>query len=302
MLQIGKILFPTDFSPCSQQALDHALFLAQRHEAELHMLHAVVLLDADPHHPEHHFPDPAEVDRRLRRMTDGRDLEKVALRQVQLRGISAPAVILDYAEEEDVDLIVAGTHGRRGLRHMLLGSVAEELVRLASCPVLTVREADQPKLPSGVDRILAPIDFSEHSKRALGYALEMARSYDAHLDLLHVVELPIYPAFYYPGQTPGVPWDPAEILARTRRELEDLWRTTAAGSDRKAQMHVLEGRPATDITAFAEERGSDLIVLATQGLTGLPRLLLGSVAERVVRLASCPVLTVSPHGKSLLPT
>ena len=151
MIRLQKILFPTDFSPCADRAFDLALLLAQHFGAELHMFHAVVLHEDDPHNPAHHFPDPEAIHHRLERLADSemaRLLERqgateARIRQVKSRGISAAPSILEYADECDADLIVMGTEGRRGPSHLLLGSVAEEVVGHARCPVLTVRSERQ---------------------------------------------------------------------------------------------------------------------------------------------------------------
>jgi len=149
MNRIERILFPTDFSPCANEALDYALFLTRRYAATLHMLHAVVLHDDDPHNPAAHFADIDEIEQRLRDLA--RIEMKVSIRERadgrerivmdQRRGISAAEVVLDYAREEEIDLIVIGTHGRRGPGKLPLGSVAEAVVRRAPCPVLTIKQA-----------------------------------------------------------------------------------------------------------------------------------------------------------------
>jgi nucleotide-binding universal stress UspA family protein len=147
MIQVKKILFPTDFSPRANQALTHALYLAKKYKAEMHMLHALVLWDDDPHNPAYHFPDKEELQTRLKEAATSRmtaDLEKsevedLVIKQVHERGITPAATILKYAGENDIDLIVIGTHRRRRIGH-LFGSVVEEVVRMAPCSVLTIRQ------------------------------------------------------------------------------------------------------------------------------------------------------------------
>ena len=140
MLNIKKILFSTDFSDCSRQTLTHALLLAERNAAELHMLHAIVLHDSEGYDKDHDFASGEEIAARLATIADqeldglagtgqGRAL---AVKKITRRGIGAADVILEYADEEDVDLIVMGTQGRRHAARLLLGSVAEEVVRLSS--------------------------------------------------------------------------------------------------------------------------------------------------------------------------
>jgi nucleotide-binding universal stress UspA family protein len=306
MKKLKKILFPTDFSRCAEQALAHALYLAQTYEAELHVLHANVALEYAPHDAARLFPKPEEVTARLRELAQGHMTTVLSahvtnhlrIKQVYEQGMSTAPVILTYAAENDVDLIVMGTHGRRGLGHLFLGSVAEEIVRMAACPVLTIRERKEAIPVEAVARILVPVDFSEHARKALQQAKALAEGYGARLQLLHVVEDLRYPSFYMAERFAYFDIRP-EIATRARQELEQFLRETE-GPHVAADLHVLEGGAAHEIVKFAETNKTDLIVIATHGFTGLEHFLMGSVAENVVRRAPCPVMTVKTFGKSLL--
>ncbi|MDZ7343653.1 MAG: universal stress protein [candidate division KSB1 bacterium] len=306
MIKLHRILFPTDFSHCANQALAHALYLAKQYKAELHLLHVHVLYEDDPHHPGHHFPDHQEIQARLQALAATQMASDVAayggndlkITQAQRRGISTAPAILEYAQEHDIDLIVMGTHGRRGLGHLLLGSVAEETVRLATCPVLTIRERKEPMPIETIRRILVPTDFSEHARQALRTAKEIAVSYHASLQLLHVIEPVHYPAFYMAEKISYLDIVP-DITAKASQALQKLIEQEV-GTEVEAERHVMPGRAAYDIVEFAKREASDLIVIATHGLTGLEHLLLGSVAEKVIRRAPCPVLTLKAFGKSLI--
>jgi nucleotide-binding universal stress UspA family protein len=306
MLDINKILYPTDFSLCAGQTLDHALYLAEKHGAELHMLHAIVLHEEDPHSPAYHFPDLEQIHKRLVKLARAemdkalkpRRTKGVKITMQQERGISAGETILDYAKDKGIDLIVMGTHGRRGLGHLLLGSVAEEVVRHAQCPVMTVREKEKPKAPRALARILVPVDFSEHSGSALAHAREIAASYESKLQVLHVIEETVHPGFYVTGKTSIYDLRP-DIGKRTQDAMKKLLDETP-GPEVEAGFFTADGRAHKAILEFAEKKKSDLIVIATHGLTGLQHLLLGSTAEKVVRRARCPVFTVKSFGKSLV--
>ncbi len=306
MLNIDRILFPTDFSGSSRQALPHAVALAESHGAELHFLHANVLHASDPANPSHHFPEMESLtteleeraDTRMKEIVEKHAPEPLTVVREQRRGISAPPVVLEYVEEADIDAVVMGTHGRRGLRHLMLGSVTEEVVRRAPCPVLTAREQDEPAKVAGFGTILAPVDFSEHSELALQHAVGLAQEFDADLQLLHVVEEITYPDFYYPAPLTGEQMA-TEIKERVTERLQKaLGRIEEAGLH--ATVHVVEDRPAPGIADFAEEKGADLVVVGTHGLTGVKRALLGSVAEGVIRRSVPPVLTVKAGGRSLV--
>ncbi len=280
--------------------------LAETHDAELHLLHASVLHASDPANPSHHFPEMESLtseleeraDARMKEIVEEHAPEPLTVVREQRRGISAPPVILEYVEEQDVDLVVMGTHGRRGLRHLMLGSVTEEVVRRAPCPVLTAREQEEPATVAGFETILAPVDFSEHSELALEHAVGLAREVDADLQILHVVEEITYPDFYYPAPATGEQMA-TEIRERVSERLQEaLGRIEELGV--RAGVHVVEDRPAPGIADFAEESGADLVVVGTHGLTGVKRALLGSVAEGVIRRSVPPVLTVKTSGRSLV--
>jgi len=307
MLNVRRILYPTDFSETAAQALNHALFLAEQFEAELHMLHAVVLHEADPNDPEHRFPEPSRLleslfeiaDSEMAKIVEANESRTFALKEAKVRGFDAGEVILEYADTYDIDLIVMGTHGRRGPARIFLGSVAEEVVRHSQCPVLTLRRQEEPPAGAAIDKILVPIDFSKHSTAALAYAREIAELYDSRLQLLHAIEEPVYPYFYTPiGNFTGS--QQLEDLRKRSFEALDKVMSEAAGPDVPTEKHVVLGRPASEIAQFAKEQGSDMIVIATHGLTGLERLLVGSTAEQVVRQAHCPVFSVKSFGKQLI--
>jgi nucleotide-binding universal stress UspA family protein len=298
MLSIRRILWPTDFSSGADRAFPHAAALAAWHEAELHVLnvreegaeeganaeipisHADLtdLLSAEGNPPQHV------------------DVEALTLVQEQRTHDSAPEAIVEYADEQDVDLIVAGTHGRRGLQRLLIGSVAEEVLRTAPCPVLTVRGGEDIAPAWAVRNILVPIDFSDASIEALRHAKELALTYGAQITLLHAVEEVVYPSAYgvEPANLPG-----PQVIDRVEESLADLARTEIGYEHVVVDARV--GYAPSTILDYAESEAVDLVVIATHGRTGLERMLLGSVAERVVRRAAAPVFSVKSFGKSLLP-
>lgn len=306
MLTVKKILFPTDFSRGANLALLEALFLAERHGAELHFLHIVDPYD-DPNNPTHRFPTVEELKTLTTELVSPERLpvfapEKLANLKLVTRferSLSVAPAILDYAEKNDADLIVMGTHGRRGLRHLLLGSVTEEVVRFAPCPVFTVRDQKEPVPVGLIRRILVPIDFSEHARQALAHAKELALLYGAELQILHVFEEVIHPAFYVSGRTSIFEFMP-QLQREATKQIQELL-DEVVGNQYPAEIYLKEGHPAQEIVNFVSEHRTDLIVIATHGLTGIEHFLLGSVTEKVVRMAPCPVLTVKGFGKSLVP-
>lgn len=305
MLDIGKILYPTDFSRCANHALPHAIHFADRYGAELHLLHALVLHEGDPGNAAHPFPNMEQLyqaleehaDSQMRTTAEEHKKAGIELKHVQMRAVSAAAATLDYAAENDVDLVVMSTHGRRGLRRLLLGSVTEEVVRLAPCPVLTVPSCEDGHPAGQVRSILVPVDFSEHATLTLNYAAAIQELYGAQLHLLHVVDEVIYPDFYPPVMPSGGSITEElrdQSVERMKKLLTDL-----PAQDPPAEVHVRSGRAAPAIAEFAEHLDADLIVIASHGLTGIGHILLGSVTEQVVRRSPCPVFTVKAFGKKL---
>ena len=304
LLPFRKILVPTDFSTCADQAFAKALDMARRHGAEVHLLHVIGPLEGDAYSPLRHSPEahvrhetPDKIAYDLLQSTiDRQDTEGVTIELVKRHGSAGASMLLQYAKAEGVDLIVMGTHGRHGVQRLMMGSVAERTVRQASCSVLTVREQEDHASPtksgvSQIQRILVPIDFSEHSKSLLHTAQALALSYGAQLDLLHVNEMPLFAGIYSGLMTANdlVP----EVDKHALERLEHLWEQVGR-EEVPVKLHVEEGHAAAHIVDFAEQVGSDLIVIASQGRSGIAHFLIGSVAERVVRSAPCPVLTLKP--------
>jgi nucleotide-binding universal stress UspA family protein len=308
MLRLRCILFPTDGSPSALGAFLHAASLAERTGAELHGLHVAEPAEEPGDWLEGLRVTPADVAADLRLPALPPEAPRweagapVPLVYAEEHAPKAAPVILDYARAHDVDLIVMGTHGRRGVRRMLMGSVAEEVVRLAPCPVFTVRTREDGERGWPVRRVLAPHDFSDHAAAAARHAAALAVTYGAALDLLHVVDVALLP-------TATVPFlgtfrvSGEEVRQRAQEALEERAAALEAAFPRLGDVgaFVRLGHPVGDILEFAEQHGVDLLVLGSHGLTGLERLLMGSVAEQVIRAAPCPVFTVKSFGRSLVP-
>jgi nucleotide-binding universal stress UspA family protein len=294
MLNIRCILFPTDFSEGAARAFPQAATLAAQHDAELH------ILNVTGPHSETETTLPVSRDTLTGWLgpvaqEPAPDLNALSIVQNQVEDVSPPERITAYVEEQDIDLVVMGTHGRRGLQRMLMGSITEEVVRTAACPVLTVRSDTPESAHRTVRRILVPVDFSDASKTAVRHASELAQTYDAQLDLLHVVEQVAYPSAY--GVDPGY-HSPQEVIPRVEKSLGEMAREELDSENVKVSATVGYG-PLT-ILDYIDENDIDLVVIATHGRTGLERMLLGSVAERVLRRSSAPVFVVKPEQKSLL--
>jgi len=287
-----RILAATDFSETAETAGVLARDLARRFEAHLDMLHVIVLLE-DPHLEKERREQLQEL------LTSGDDARRKVLEESSenqhgvditphlIRGIAPGEVIVESAGTLGSDLIVMGTHGRRGLSHLLLGSVAERVVRTASSPVLTVR-VDAVINPNGIRRILVPHDFSEASSEAVLHAADWAGALDAEITLLHVVEPVVYPEFY------SVDVLSDDLMGRLVERSEQALAKAAGDlpADVDVKLAVEVGRAADTITHEADPATYDLVIMATRGLSGLEHVLLGSVAESVLRRCRVPMLAV----------
>jgi nucleotide-binding universal stress UspA family protein len=299
---IDRILCPTDFSAFSIQALRHALALARIFHSRLKVVH--VMLDSIPgveavYGGAPFLPtaeDRRRVDEEMRRFLE--PLREARLdHETEVREGEPWREIVDAAAEMEADLVVMGTHGRSGFEHLVLGSVAEKLIRRLPCPVLTVshEEARTWASPGLITRILCATDFSEMSAEALRVALALAEKSHAAITMLHVVEsLPDRDAAAHRALL-----DIDALRADLeRRATERLRRVIAdaAAPHVAFDTRVVEGCVHKEILRAATEERADMIVIGAQGHGALAHLLSGSNAQHVIRAATCPVLTVRPVG------
>lgn len=282
----ARILVPIDFSAASEAALAYARMFAGGWDAALHLLHVT----GDRLTPDAGgaLPDERAALREIReRLTDEDRRRRLKIRVVER---TAPAdAILRSAEASDIDLIVMGTHGRTGVAHLLLGSVAETVVRRAACPVLTVRQA--PRRVGPFTRILVPTDFSGPSDAALDCARVLQLRFGASIHLLHVLE---DEAVAGPFGAEVFVTESTEARAARLRDARERLSHRVSAADResgRATSEILFGPTAGTIVDYAGDNGFDLILMGTHGRTGLAHLLMGSVAERVIRASVCPVMT-----------
>jgi len=148
---------------------------------------------------------------------------------------------------------------------------------------------------SKIDKILVPIDFSSDSKAALRFAIDLAKGVDATLHLLHSYHVPIsMPVAFAP---PGIPADVSQSIRESAEKHLAEWASHVKTEGVAVQTHLVEGPAAEAISEAAEEIGADQIVMGTRGLTGIKHVVFGSVAERTVRLAPCPVTTVKAPAR-----
>jgi nucleotide-binding universal stress UspA family protein len=289
-VSIKTVLFATDFSPCSDQALPYAAALAGRYGARLLLAH---ILEPEPRSSVPLEPYPADYDRAHRHARES--MEKLEERaelhavrhEVLLEQGAMWTVLADLIQRRRVDLLVAGTHGREGIRKLLLGSGAEQIFRHALCPVLLVGpRVSWPPSGNHFERILYATDFSADALQALPYALSLAQEYGAQLTLLHVVHADAnVPVEFVAGAYSD------EMLAEADRRLRALLPAGAA-LPVPPQFRVEYGFAPESILGLALELKASVIVMGAHrggvAATHLP----WTTAHRVVCHAPCPVLTV----------
>lgn len=303
-MTLQKILVPTDGSETAERALSYALAVASRTDAQIHIVNVE---EREPELSEVIAIRESDIVDTLHADLSDRDGESVMpdedTEPTIQRTVICPSAangIVTYADEHDIDLIVMGTHGRSGLTRAVMGSVAEEVVREASCPVLTacprVSEVD---IGAGEepnpDPILVAVDLSPASDEVIGAAAQVASLFGASMKLLHVVERVSLPPAYGVGASS---LNNEAVLARARQALQKK-ADTLADRGISASVHVETGHAATTLLDAVEDEDPGLAVVGTHGFQGVKRVILGSVAEQVIRRAACPVLTVrTPHGSA----
>jgi nucleotide-binding universal stress UspA family protein len=282
---LNKILFATDFSSYSEAALPYALQLANQYGAKLYATHVLSRETYFFATPES-WPGMIEGQEQLQNI-DAASLEK-HLRNVPHQVLSAAGDISDVLfrliQDNQIDLLVLGTHGRTGLSRFFMGSVAEKIFRQSPIPVLTVG----PNAPRAQDlsrfkEIVFATDLSDESMAALPHATSLVQDHRAHLCALHVLE----------GSGTGTVdlEASADFVLRQMRELVPPDPDLGIFPDYAVQF----GSPSSQILQFAEEHGADVIVLGVRAkFTGLGNAthLARTTAHEIVRGATCPVLTV----------
>ena len=303
MAAIKKVLFPTDFSELANHALPYAIKMAKIFDAELVMLHAVTLYEHDPNDPEHHFPSLQAYCEEVSKFADS-DLQVcieelgeagVRVRKEVVQGISPHAAILEFIKDEgNIGLIVMSTHGRSGLKHVLLGSVAENVIRYSPCPVLVVKQPEHEFIDPEtgevhIRKILFPLDFSDESVAPLDLLKDIAEMANSEIIAFHAVDVEIPPIYYTSGVTSILQLDP-KLNERVSRKMKDLIGNKLMGLN--VRYEVDEGRAMILIREMASNEQIDLIVMGSRGSHGIGDFLFGSTAARVIQKAVCPVLIV----------
>jgi nucleotide-binding universal stress UspA family protein len=298
----NRILVPLDGSQLAEGALPYALSLAAALDASLTLLTVVQPMQLIS---DYYIPYDASLEAE-QLAAAGAALDETAdsLRHAGARVMTAVAVgyaaseILHYTEENGIDGIVMATHGRGGAFHWAFGSVARKVLTAATVPTLVVRAQEAPTHPetaATIGRILVPLDGSERAESVLPLVMDLARSSGASVTLARIVQFPggIYFASPYAPMVAAETFD--QSMAETREAAKaylhaaaDRFRAAGIGAETVMQ----DGDAAGRLLRLLDAQPFDLVVMATHGRTGIPRFVLGSVAERMIEASHTPVLLV----------
>jgi len=288
-LTLKNILFLTDFSEPSDIAIPYAIAIAREYEAKVYALHVLTPVPLAYGTPEstasviEGFEEGAQAE--MQRLDS--QLVGVSHETIIVRGESVWSSVEKILRDREIDLMILGTHGRTGAMKLLLGSVAEEIFRRASVPVLAIGPSVRKCVHNGgrFHRVLFPTDFTREAQAAAPYAVSMAQENQARLLLLHVMRDP------NPRATEKTAQDSVANVMHQLYELvpqsAELWC--------RPEATVRFGIPSERILEVATEHGADLIVLGVRdaaGRLGAATHLERTTAHKVVAHAACPVLTV----------
>jgi nucleotide-binding universal stress UspA family protein len=284
-----SILVPVDGSEPSRSAVDRALSLAETVDATLSLLTVIKPATLPTRETSLSFSRRAALDTQP---TETLEYAESAAADAGVDYSTAVEVGTPYEEirsrtdDEDVDLIAMGTHGRSGIDRLLLGSVAERTLRTSDVPVLTTGESEQ---GWAVDDVLVPTDGSGPATEAVDDALEFASACDATIHALSVVNTQMLAPVYHAGA--GLSRVTKSLREQRERDVEAI-RDRAVDYGLDCNTTVLDGLAGRAIPRYAGDKDMDLVVMGTHGRTGFKRAFLGSVTESTIRSSPAPVLAV----------
>ena len=303
MSEFKKILCSTDFSEYSEHAMRYATAFSKISGGTIDCVHVVDTGFVKDGSMDGVYVSSADLQRSLDAIKETAEKELGHfIRKEHFLGVDmtphlreghAAGEIVKLADEIGADLLIIATHGRSGLERLVFGGTCDKVLRLSKTPVLAIKHPEHEALEEDgslkINRILCPLDFSELSQSGLGLAADLARQFGATIVLAHVVDA----RFDYPEWTAQVAMNTSEYLAKSAEEHLKSVAEKMGGVE--TEIFVTQGVPHRVLTDKTKENDIDLVIITTHGRKGLARALLGSVTEKVVRSAGCPVLTVRPN-------
>jgi nucleotide-binding universal stress UspA family protein len=305
MGEIKKIIWATDDSKESGEALNYARFLAQKFDSEIIGVHVIEM-------PEkllyEYFSDPESELHKWMVKTEEYHKGKLALIADELtkQGLNFQGMVLEgepnkeivaFARREKADLIVMGKRGLGLIDRILIGSTTLRVLRGSGVPVLAVKKRDEGAVD--ICNILVPLDISEKVGSALGYAIDLAERTNASISVVYVFRLDTY-AYAYEEIPPSMLEDLTTLSSnRLTKRVEEVRFKYGIRNEKVTRLEikteVIQGAsPSVAIVDYASSKNTDLIVINTHGRKGIKRLILGSVTEKVIQESPCSVLALKP--------
>lgn len=286
-IALKKILFATDFGNLCDRALQFAIAFAERHQAKLSISHVIpesAFAFARPDSVEHILRETHDFASYKLKQMAGRIKRRGLACEMMIADGNPGEVILGFAHEKAADLIVVGTSCRGGLDKLFVGSVAEQIIREAPCPVLTIGPQAAIERAGTIRNIVCAVDFSAPSLWTTEFACSLALEYQAHLALVHVID--------------NVKDSRVSSVEATQKLLRKL--ATEGEIQYEAQILALAGPVAETILRVALESSADLLAMGAQGVGAFAETAshFGSIVHKVVSLAPCPVLTMTEQRET----
>jgi nucleotide-binding universal stress UspA family protein len=302
-VQMKNILCATDFSNFSNLTIPYGVALAREFNAKLYICH-VIDFSSIAIYGEFQL-NPVDQQNRIKKQAAEQLDQLIGEQPVKWEPLITAGHIADevsrLVEEKEIDLVIAATRGRSGLKRLILGSVTERLMRVLSCPLLVVHSPEHEFVNPinqkiRLKKILVGCDFSPDSDLAFQHALSLAQEFEASLHLAHVIEPSVYKDLSKPDNTLGEEIQQGlhdrltkKLIAMVPEEARN-WCTPATC--------ILEGQPYEELGRYAKAEDMDMIVLGVRGHGLVKTLFLGSTTDRVIRQAPCPVLSVSTRAQN----
>jgi nucleotide-binding universal stress UspA family protein len=302
-VHIKNILCATDFSDFSNRTIPYGVALAKEFNAKLYICH-VIDFSSIAIYGEFQL-NPVDQQNRIKQQAAEQLNELIGKQPVKWEPLISAGHIADelsrLVEEKEIDLVIAATRGRSGLKRLILGSVTERLMRVLACPLLVVQSPEHEFVNPinqeiRLKKILVGCDFSPDSDLAFQHALSLAQEFEASLHLVHVIEPSVYKDLSKPDNTIG-----EEIQQGLRNRLTEKLIGMVPEEARNwcaPTTRILEGQPYEELGRYAKTEDVDMIVLGVRGHGLVKTLFLGSTTDRVVRQAPCPVLSVSTRAQN----
>ncbi len=302
-VQMKKILCATDFSDFSNYTIPYGVALAKEFGAKLYICH-VIDLSSIAVYGEFQL-NPVDQQNRIRKQAAEQLDEIIGEQPVQWEPLITVGHTADevsrLVDEKEIDLVIAATRGRSGLKRLILGSVTERLMRVLTCPLLVVHSPEHKFVDSvnqkiTLKKILVGCDFSPDSDLAFQHALSLAQEFEADLHLAYVIEPSASSELLKPNKSLS-----KEIEQKLHLRLTEKLTAMVPQEARNwcmPQTRILEGQPYAALGQYAKSNEVDMIVLGVRGHGIMKTLFLGSTTDRVARQAPCPVLSVSTKAQN----